>query len=248
MKLPGNLKISIEKSPPVRPRPPSPVMEIEPLILDEQSANQSVSSTPHDDLDIPQFMEKDSPVVSDIFQKPSPKKPRCRSPPIIQVVKDDTKKRKLTKKGKVRKEMTEEQKEKARENLRIAREKRALKQQGKQPKQVSFETEMVKPNTSGTSLGFAPVDAERAPQPQPSPAPSPSPAPAPPPPVSLFSKDDLEQSNLQAIIQYETLRKKRKEIKKNNKIVEDERQRVIGVAQQHIGGWQATAGRFNGCY
>ena len=232
MKLPGNLKISIEKSPPVRPRPPSPVMEIEPLILDEQSANQSVSSTPHDDLDIPQFMEKDSPVVSDIFQKPSPKKPRCRSPPIIQVVKDDTKKRKLTKKGKVRKEMTEEQKEKARENLRIAREKRALKQQGKQPKQVSFETEMV----------------DTPPPPQPSPAPSPSPAPAPPPPVSLFSKDDLEQSNLQAIIQYETLRKKRKEIKKNNKIVEDERQRVIGVAQQHIGGWQATAGRFNGCY
>lgn len=232
MKLPGNLKISIEKSPPVRPRPPSPVMEIEPLILDEQSANQSVSSTPHDDLDIPQFMEKDSPVVSDIFQKPSPKKPRCRSPPIIQVVKDDTKKRKLTKKGKVRKEMTEEQKEKARENLRIAREKRALKQQGrKSPKQVSFETEM-----------------EDTPPPQPSPSPAPSPAPAPPPPVSLFSKDDLEQSNLQAIIQYETLRKKRKEIKKNNKIVEDERQRVIGVAQQHIGGWQATAGRFNGCY
>ena len=197
-------------------------MEIEPLILDEQSANQSVSSTPHDDLDIPQFMEKDSPVVSDIFQKPSPKKPRCRTPPIIQVVKDDTKKRKLTKKGKVRKEMTEEQKEKARENLRIAREKRALKQQGrKSPKQVSFETEM-----------------EDTPPPQPSPA----------PPVSLFSKDDLEQSNLQAIIQYETLRKKRKEIKKNNKIVEDERQRVIGVAQQHIGGWAHTAGKFHGCY
>jgi len=238
MKLPGNLKISIEKSPPVRPRPPSPVVEIEPLILDEQSASQSRQS-PHDDLDIPQFMEKDSPVVSDIFQKPSPKKPR--PPPIIQVVKDDTKKRKLTKKGKVRKEMTEEQKEKARENLRIAREKRALKQQGKQPKQVSFETEME--DTPSAERQPSP-----SPSPAPAPAPSPSPAPAPPPPVSLFSKDDLEQSNLQAIIQYETLRKKRKEIKKNNKIVEDERQRVIGVAQQHIGGWQATAGRFNGCY
>ena len=229
MKLPGNLKISIEKSPPVRPVSLSPVVEIEPLILD------TPASHPHDDLDIPQFMEKDSPVVSDIFQKPSPKKPRCRSPPIIQVVKDE---RKLTKKGKVRKEMTEEQKEKARENLRIAREKRALKQQGKQPKQVSFKTEMED----------TPPSAERQPSPSPAPAPAPSPAPAPPPPVSLFSKDDLEQSNLQAIIQYETLRKKRKEIKKNNKIVEDERQRVIGVAQQHIGGWQATAGRFNGCY
>ena len=230
MKLPGNLKISIEKSPPVRPVSLSPVVEIEPLILD------TPASHPHDDLDIPQFMEKDSPVVSDIFQKPSPKKPR--PPPIIQVVKDDTKKRKLTKKGKVRKEMTEEQKEKARENLRIAREKRALKQQGKQPKQVSFKTEMED----------TPPPPPPQPSPSPAPAPAPSPAPAPPPPVSLFSKDDLEQSNLQAIIQYETLRKKRKEIKKNNKIVEDERQRVIGVAQQHIGGWKATAGRFNGCY
>ena len=74
-KLPKNLKISFEKSPPPRLEEVSPLMET--VILEEPDIDALDDVI--DEL-IPQFIEKDPPVVSEIFA-PVEKKPK--KPPSI---------------------------------------------------------------------------------------------------------------------------------------------------------------------
>ena len=81
-RLPKNLKISFEKSPPPRPEPPAPKPSpvTETIVLEDPD---------HDALDdmIPQFVEKDPPVENEIFAPPEPKKPR-KAPSILKVAED----------------------------------------------------------------------------------------------------------------------------------------------------------------
>tara|TARA_R110000824_G_scaffold143817_2_gene311577 strand:- start:774 stop:1436 length:663 start_codon:yes stop_codon:yes gene_type:complete len=217
-RLPKNLKITFEKSPPPRPEPeplPEPLLspEVETVLLDEPDEDVI-------DEMVPQFKEKAPPVESDIFAKPEPKAPA--KPPSILVVAGTQQKGKLTKTGKIRKEMSEEQKQKARDNLKKARELRA--------KRVKAQTPAPSPTPSP-----APVHA---------PAPAPTQAPAP----QGISREDLKQSNLDAIAEYESRRKARKAIKKEAKMVEDHRQEVVKTAQKAVSGWVNTAGKFHGCY
>ena len=131
-KLPKNLKISFEKSPPPRPEPsapaPSPLMET--VVLQEPDIDAL------DDLIdemIPQFIEKAQPVVSEIFA-PVEKKPK-KPPSILRVAEAPAlppKVAKLTKNGHVRKQMSDAQKQKARENLKRARELRAARLKSQQ--------------------------------------------------------------------------------------------------------------------
>ena len=233
-RLPKNLQISFEKSPPPRPPPvdePSPVLE-----------TVSIDEPDHDALDdmIPQFVEKAPPVENEIFAPPEPRKPK-KPPSILKVAEEPPplppKVVKLTKTGKVRKEMSEEQKQKARENLKKARELRASRLKAQAPPPPVPEPE--------------PVHVEA-----PAPAPAPVPAPAPPPvqapapaPARGISQADLKQSNLDAIMEYEAIRKKRKAVKKEAKMVEQQRQDVVGVARKaSMNGWANTAGQFSGCY
>jgi len=228
-RLPKNLKISFEKSPPPRPEPeplPEPLLspEVETVLLDEPDEDVI-------DEMVPQFKEKAPPIESDIFAKPEPKAPA--KPPAIRVVEGTQQKGKLTKTGKIRKEMSEEQKQKARDNLKKARELRA--------KRVKAQTPAPAP---------APVHAP-PPSPEPSPAssPAPSPAPAPAPAPQGISRADLKQANLDAIAEYESLRKARKAVKKEKQMVEQHRQDVVKTAQKaSLSGWQGHAGRFSNCY
>lgn len=235
-RLPKNLKISFEKSPPPRPEPePSP--EVETVFLEEPDIDAL------DDM-VPQFVEKDPPVESDIFAPAQPRKPK-KPPEILKVAEEPPplpkKAPKLTKTGKVRKEMSEVQKAKARENLKKARELRASRLKAQAPPEpVHVEAP-------------EPVHVEPpAPAPAPSPPPvqAPSPAPLPEPVQSRgISQADLKQSNLDAIMEYEAIRKKRKAVKKEKQMVEQQRQDVIGVAQKaSMSGWAQTSGRFAGCY
>ena len=236
-RLPKNLQISFEQSPP--PRPESPELVLSParetVVLQDPDANAL------DDM-VPQFVEKDPPVESDIFAPAEPRKAK-KPPSILKVAEEPPplpkKAPKLTKTGKVRKEMSEEQKAKARENLKKARELRAsrLKAQAPPPREPEPEH----------------VDVE-APLPEPAPAPSPppvqAPSPAPAPVQSRgISQADLKQSNLDAIMEYEAIRKKRKAVKKEKQMVEQQRQDVVGVARKaSMSGWQSHAGSFANCY
>tara|TARA_R110000765_G_scaffold80563_3_gene157987 strand:- start:699 stop:1397 length:699 start_codon:yes stop_codon:yes gene_type:complete len=230
-KLPKNLKITFEKSPPPRPEPtaPEPSPQLETIVLEEPDIDAL------DDM-VPQFVEKDPPVESDIFAPAQPRKP----PSIRKVVEEPPplpkKAPKLTKTGKVRKEMSEEQKAKARENLKKARELRASRLKAQAP-----------PETPRPNPEPEPVEA---PSPAPAPPPVQAPSPAPAPVQSRgISQADLKQSNLDAIMEYEAIRKKRKAVKKEKQMVEQQRQDVIGVAQKaSMNGWAQTSGRFAGCY
>ena len=220
MNLPKNLQITIETSPPPRPEPV---------------------------LDLPMVVERDSPQVNDIFQNdPSPPPPPSllNQPEVDLDMEDDTflihrddddpeepspppQAKKLTKKGKVRREYTEEQKQKCRENLKKARESRALKNAQKVQKQPP----KIKPVRE--------------------PAPKVSFAPAPSPKGAYVSKEDLEESQFKAIDRYESLRLERKQKKKEQKAVQDEKERIRGIARQHVGAsqdWKSVSGRFGNCY
>ena len=230
-RLPKNLQISFEKSPPPRPEPPAPEPSpvTETLVLEDPD---------HDALDdmIPKFVEKDPPVENDIFVAPQPRKPK-KAPSILKVAEDPPplppKVAKLTKTGKVRKEMSEEQKQKARDNLKKAREQRAarLKAQAPPPPEPVPEPVYVEP-------------------PAPVPAPAPPPAPAPAPVQSRgISQADLKQANIDAIQEYETIRKERKRIKREKQMVENHRQDVVNTAKKaSMSGWQSHAGSFANCY
>jgi hypothetical protein len=232
-RLPKNLKISFEKSPPPRPEPlaPEPSPEVETVFLEEPDLDAL------DDM-VPQFVEKDPPVESDIFAPAQPRKPK--KPPEILKVADEPpplpkKAPKLTKTGKVRKEMSEAQKAKARENLKKARELRASRLKAQAPPPVP------EPEPE-------PVHVE-APAPAPPPVQAPAPAPSPAPAPQGISRADLKQANLDAISEYESMRKERKRVKKEAQMVEQQRQDVVGVARKaSMSGWAQTSGRFAGCY
>jgi len=224
-KLPKNLKISFEKSPPPRPEP----AVTETIVLEEPDLDAL------DDM-IPQFVEKDPPVVNEIFAPAEPKKPK-KAPAILKVAEEPPplpkKVAKLTKNGHVRKPMSEEQKQKARDNLKKARELRAARLKAQAPPPPEPEP--------------VPVYVE-PPAPVPAPAPPPAPAPAPVQARGV-SQADLKQSNLDAIMEYEAIRKERKRIKREKQMVEKQRQDVVGIAKKaSISGWQSQAGSFHSCY
>ena len=222
-RLPKNLKISFEKSPPPRPEPeplPEPLLspEVETVLLDEPE--EDALDDVIDEM-VPQFKQKDPPVESDIFAKQEPKAPA--KPPAIRVVEGTQQKGKLTKTGKIRKEMSEEQKQKARD------------------KRVKAQT----PAPAPAPVHAPPPSPPRSPPRSPEPAPSPAPAPAP----QGISRADLKQANLDAIAEYESLRKARKAVKKEKQMVEQHRQDVVKTAQKaQMSGWQGHAGRFSNCY
>ena len=126
--LPKNLQIRIEESPPPRPEPEVPAEPLDGVIESIMVAKEQGD----DDLSelLPEVVEKASPRVEDIFQLQE--SPKARRPAPCPAPAPTGKKSKLTKTGKVRREYTEEQKQKCRDNLQKAREKRQAKLQKKE--------------------------------------------------------------------------------------------------------------------
>jgi len=64
-----------------------------------------------------------------------------------------------------------------------------------------------------------------------------------------MSQADLKQSNLDAIMEYEAIRKERKRVKREKQMVEKQRQDVVGIAKKaSMSGWAQTSGIYHGCY
>ena len=232
--LPKNLNIKFSESPPTLI---NQALE-EPLKLTLDELNEA----------LPNIMEKDSPNVKEIFQEEAPKeKPKMDltkdEDPSLSKNKEtgevnanfvyDKPVGKLTKKGKPRKQMSEEQKQKARDNLKKARENKLAKKK-------KLEDEKPKPV----------IKKVVEPTPEPEPEPVKQQVAQAPTQGKYLSKEDLESSTLNAIMSYEKIRKERKAVKKEQQIIQAEKDKILNVARNHLhsSGWQSSAGRFGGCY
>ena len=76
--------------------------------------------------------------------------------------------------------------------------------------------------------------------------------PKPAPKEAVFTKKDLEQAQLDAIMKYDSLRKVRKEEKKKAAMIEAERQKMLNTINRAVGGpqyqYRDGSNRFDGCY
>lgn len=232
--LPKNLNIKFSESPPklINQAPEDPLE----MSLDE--LNEA----------LPNIMEKDSPNVKEIFQEaPLKEKPTMdltkNEDPSLSKDKETgeinpnfvyKKPVKLTKKGKPRKEMSEVQKQKARDNLKKARENKLAKKKAleastaKLAKPIVEEKKVEQPSEPVVKPQVAQVATQG----------------------KYLSKEDLESSTLNAIMSYEKIRKERKAVKKEQKVIQAEKDKILNVARNHLhsSGWQSSAGRFGGCY
>ena len=235
--LPKNLNIKFSESPPK---------------LINQAPEEPLKFT-LDDLDdaLPNIMEKGSPNVKEIFQEEAPaEKPKMdltkNEDPSLSTNKEtgevnanfvyDKPVGKLTKKGKPRKQMSEEQKQKARDNLKKARENKMAKKKALEDATAKLAKPVIKKVVE--------------PEPEPEPEPVKQQVAEQTTHGKYLSKEDLESSTLNAIMSYEKIRKERKAVKKEQQIIQAEKDKILNVARNHLhsSGWQSSAGRFNGCY
>ena len=64
-----------------------------------------------------------------------------------------------------------------------------------------------------------------------------------------FTKEDLEQAQLNAIVNYEKIRKQRKQKKKEEQMIMAEKKALQDMVKSQLSNsWESTAGRFSGCY
>ena len=232
--LPKNLNITFSESPPK---------------LINEALEEPLKFT-LDELDdaLPNIMEKGSPNVKEIFQEePLKEKPTMdltkNEDPSLSKDKETgevnanfvyEKPVKLTKKGKPRKQMSEEQKQKARDNLKKARENKLAKKKAleasKPKKEVPIveEKKVEQPSEPVVKQQVAQVATQG----------------------KYLSKEDLESSTLNAIMSYEKIRKERKAVKKEQQMIQAEKDKILNVARNHLhsSGWKSSAGRFDGCY
>ena len=84
----------------------------------------------------------------------------------------------------------------------------------------------------------------------PVPARAPAPAPAPPPQAQMFTKKDLEDAQLGAILSYEKIRKDRKKIKAEKQLIEQQKQEIRNKLTRPAGygGNNTEQNRFYGYY
>lgn len=152
------------------------------------------------------------------FQQAPPKirHSTLRSPSPVKTYPEGTK---LTKKGKPRKQLSEEAKENRRKALEKGRETRRRNM-------------LAKKQASGESI--QPVKKRPT-------------SPINIPKVKAWTQDDLAESQFQAIVKYESLRKERKQKKKEAKAIEEQRQKIKNVVRREVS-WQQTAGAFANCY
>jgi len=235
--LPKNLNIKFSESPPklINEAPEDPLE----MSLDE--LNEA----------LPNIMEKGSPNVKEIFQEePLKEKPTMdltkNEDPSLNKDKETGEVNpnfvyekpvgKLTKKGKPRKQMSEEQKQKARDNLKKARENKLAKKKALEDATAKLAKPVIKKVVEPT--------------PEPEPEPVKQQVAQAPTQGKYLSKEDLESSTLNAILSYEKIRKERKAVKKEQQIIQAEKDKILNVARNHLhsSGWQSSAGRFNGCY
>jgi hypothetical protein len=181
------------------------------------------------ELDVPEI--KKEPIKSeDIFLTPAPPEPVKPEKPV-----------RLNKNGLPRKkrEYTEEQREamrvrmlKARaargKNDKIKKEKKEKEKKHKELKEKTMEQEIEEMEQK--------LNKKNTPQ-------------SAPEPKQSFTKEDIQDAQLNAIVEYEKIRKQRKQKKKQEQLIAQEKEALKNLVKREMNqSWQDTAGRFSGCY
>ncbi len=183
------------------------------------------------ELDVPDI-KKEEIKSEDIFFSPEPAP--APAPPEAPV--------KLNKNGKPRKKRvyTEEQREamrvrmlKAREqrgkNDKIKKEKKAKEKKHKELKEKTIDheiEEMEQKLVKKTTTEPIPIPSKQS-----------------------FTKEDLEEAQLNAIVQYEKIRKTRKQKKQQEQLIQQEKEALKNLVKREMNQtWEQTAGKYSNCY
>jgi len=76
-----------------------------------------------------------------------------------------------------------------------------------------------------------------------------NPQPTPQPAKQSFSQKDLEDAQLNAIVQYEKIRKTRKQKKHQEQLIQQEKEALKNLVKREMNQtWEQTAGKYSGCY
>ena len=181
------------------------------------------------ELDVPEI--KKEPIKSeDIFLTPEVPKP----PEPVKLVK-------LNKNGQPRKKRvyTEEQKNAMRERMKLARQQRGKNTEAKKQKKANEKKHKeLKEKTMEQEIVEMEEKLTKKNNPQPAPQSTQS-----------FTKKDLEDAQLNAIVEYEKIRKQRKQKKKQEQLIAQEKEALKNLVKREINqSWESTAGRFSNCY
>jgi len=144
---------------------------------------------------------------------------------------------KLNKNGQPRKkrQYTEEQKKAMRERLAKARQQVGKNKQHKQEEKAKEEKyKQLKKQTRDIKIKEMEQKVNQKDIPKPKPQPT-------------LTKEDIKEAQLDAIVAYETIRKKRKAKKKEEQMVEQHKKELQNLVKKELG-WQNVAGRFSNCY
>ena len=170
-----------------------------------------------DTLDIPEVIEREEVKEENIFDTGETKK--VEEPIVVQkeVVKKEVK---TTKTGKPRKPMSEEHKKKLAFARQKAIESRRQKQKERQ-EQREFEAQEKELLKKKKQKDFEKLKKEVNDE-----EPEPKPQPQPQIVQQTFTKKDLEEAQLDAIIKYEAIRKERKAKKKEEQLIQKQREEM----------------------
>lgn len=213
-------------------------------------------------LDLPSIEKED--ISQDIFVKDTPKprakpkvvsdKPKVqKAKPMIQPVKEDPilpesedvggldtqpkKPVKLNKNGKPRKQrvITDEQREQMRERMKHARAMRS-KNKGVKQEEKEKEKKFVELKKKTKELEIKEMEEKLQGKAKPEPVAK-----------AVIDKDLIKQAQLDAIVEYETLRKARKKKKKEEEMIRKEQENLKASIQRELD-WTNIAGKYRGCY
>jgi hypothetical protein len=213
-------------------------------VMDEDDIDDEMDQDP---LGMPEPVERevieqenifDVPVqnqlVKELLEKelPKPKKVPIKKEP------------KLTKSGKPRKPMSEEAKAKLALGRKKALETRRAKMIQRQ-EQKAIDDEEKELRKKKKEMDFKKLKKEVE-EPE-----SVKPAPAPAPQVQMFSRKDLEDAQLSAIMSYEKIRAERKKQRAEEQLIEQQRQEIRNKLTKAPGTYQShynQNNRFYNCY
>lgn len=205
---------------------PDVIEEPETINNDLLIDNSDVVNEDYDSLEMPEVIEKEQIVEDNIFENIKSKVnkdveiseinestvPEVKPQPVVKKVqspKPQKKKRVLSQEHKAK--------------LALAREKalatrRAKAEEKKRMKQIENETKVLRKKKAEKDLEDLKSNINNE-KPQTN-------LPTSTAPVQTFTKQDLENAQLSAIIQYETIRKARKEEKKKEKMIQEQKEQM----------------------
>ena len=219
---------------------------------DQIEEDEPITETIEDveDLSLPTPIERDPIEQENIFDVPEQPNQLLKElvdkelPKPKQEKPKQVKEAKLTKTGKVRKPLTEYQKEKLALGRQRALETRRRKKMEKEEAKVQAkeENELLKKKKQ---MDFEKLKKEV----QEPTAPAPAPAPVQPQ-QPMFTKKDLEDAQLSAIMSYEKIRADRKKAKQEQQLIEKQKQEIRDKLTRPVGygGHYTTQNRYYNCY